>query len=301
VNLRQIEVFRAVMSTGSISDAARLLNVSQPGVSRLIQNLERRLGVALFERRKRRLFATPEAGTLHAEIERVYRGVRHVQEVAEHLKFGGQGQLRVLTSANTSLELVPRVVARLVAQFPTMRVAFEAVSTNEIVARLIADEADLAVCSAPLHHPALKTSDIGSWKLLCAIREKHPLAETKPFRLRMALSERLVAYSSDAPQSAVIDGWLDKYGIPRHVVVEVRSAYAACALVAAGVGVAFVDELSARAHGHKGLTFRSFGGAPEFPVCIATSVERPLSKVGKAFAEFAAEILEDIRRSGVAV
>ena len=59
MNLRQIEIFRAVMSAGSITGAARLLHVSQPSVSRMVRHLELQLGVALFERRNGRLFATP--------------------------------------------------------------------------------------------------------------------------------------------------------------------------------------------------------------------------------------------------
>ncbi|CAJ3076526.1 LysR family transcriptional regulator [Burkholderia pseudomallei] len=61
LNLRQIEVFRAIMLTGSISGAAKLLHVSQPAVSRLISYAEQRLGLALFERIKGRLYPTPEA------------------------------------------------------------------------------------------------------------------------------------------------------------------------------------------------------------------------------------------------
>lgn len=61
INLRQIEVFRAIMMTGSISGAAKLLNVSQPAISRLISYTETRVGLVLFERIKGRLYPTPEA------------------------------------------------------------------------------------------------------------------------------------------------------------------------------------------------------------------------------------------------
>src|SRR5258706_13184742 len=133
MNLRQIEVFRAVMVTGSTTDAARLLHVSQPGISRLIRHLDLRLGVDLFERRKGRLFATPEAHTLHDEIERVYRGVQHVRDVADHLRFGSHASLRVLASANIALQLVPQAIAQLIERFPRSRVFFEPLPTRQIV------------------------------------------------------------------------------------------------------------------------------------------------------------------------
>jgi len=85
LNLRQIETFRAVMTTGSISGAAKLLFISQPAVSRSLAHMEQRLGFALFERVKGRLYATPEAKKLHREVEAVYRGVQRVGELALEL------------------------------------------------------------------------------------------------------------------------------------------------------------------------------------------------------------------------
>ena len=72
LNLRQIEVFRAVMITGSIRGASELLFVSQPAVSRLLAHTELRVGFALFQRVKGRLYATPEAKKLFREVESVY-------------------------------------------------------------------------------------------------------------------------------------------------------------------------------------------------------------------------------------
>ena len=71
-NLRQIEVFRAVMITGSIRGAAQLLFVSQPAVSRLLSHTESRVGFPLFQRIRGRLHATPEAKKLFHEVEEVY-------------------------------------------------------------------------------------------------------------------------------------------------------------------------------------------------------------------------------------
>lgn len=281
MNLRQIEVFRAVMGTGSTVDAARLLHVSQPGISRLIRHLESRLGVALFERRKGRLVATPEARTLQAEIERVYRGVQHVQDVAAHLRFGSHAALRVLSSANTALQLVPQAVAGLIEDVPQARVFFEALPTREIVKLLVAEDADVAIASAPLDHPALEVRELGKWSLVCAVPQGHRLQQHKPLRLADALGERLIAYSPEAPQSAVIDAWIEQHRIARHVAVEVRSGYAACAMVAAGIGVAFVDELSARAHRGEGVVFLGIPKAPRFPIYSAVNVNRPVSRLGR--------------------
>lgn len=85
LNLRQIEVFRAVMITGSIRGASELLFVSQPAVSRLLSHMEQRIGFALFERIRGRLYATLEARKLFHEVEAVYAGVQRVNDMARDL------------------------------------------------------------------------------------------------------------------------------------------------------------------------------------------------------------------------
>ena len=94
-NLRQIEVFRAVMITGSIRGASQLLFVSQPAVSQLLSHTEARVGFPLFERIRGRLFATPEAKKLFHEVELVYAGVKRVNELARELHDHQEGILNL--------------------------------------------------------------------------------------------------------------------------------------------------------------------------------------------------------------
>jgi DNA-binding transcriptional LysR family regulator len=283
------------MATGSTTEAARLLHVSQPGISRLVRHLELQLRVALFERRSGRLIATAEARTLQEEIEKVYRGVQHVRDVAAHLRFGVHTTLRVCSSANTALQLVPRSIAAVVQQEPTARVLFESVPTREVIRQLVSEEADLAVSSAPVDHPALEVQEIGRWQLLCALPAGHPLLGLRRPTLARALSGRLVTYSPEAPQSAVIDHWITAHGATRQVAAEVRSGLAACAVAATGAAVAFVDDLSARAHRPEGLVFAAIRGAPSFAVYTVRNRHRPPSRLGEVFLRIAAQQLQALQ------
>ena len=133
MNLRQIEVFRAVMLAGSVTDAARLLHVSQPGISRMLAHIELQLGLRLFERKKGRLLPTPEAQALYAEVSEVYGGIRRVTERADELKSGARLSLRVLASPSTALVAVPRAVAALASEFPAARIYLETLPTREMI------------------------------------------------------------------------------------------------------------------------------------------------------------------------
>ena len=75
INFRQIEVFRAVMIARSVSGAADILNVTQPGLSRTLKQMESKLDIELFVRKKGRLFPTPEAEELFAEVQSIYKNI----------------------------------------------------------------------------------------------------------------------------------------------------------------------------------------------------------------------------------
>lgn len=124
------------------------------------------------------------------------------------------------------------------------------------------------------------------------------MAQTPPFPgcwrgldLATALRQRLIIYSPEAPQSRIIDASLEKFGIARQVAVEVRSGYAACAMTAAGAGVAFVDDLSARAHRSENLALIKIPDAPQFSIYSVTNVNPPPSQLGQTFHEMVASEL----------
>ena len=113
MNLRHMEVFRAVMLTGSISGAAEILHVSQPAVSKLLAHAARQSQLVLFERVKGRLVPTPEAQQLYEEVEKLWRGVERVRDVTRGLGDPNSGVLRLAVSASLGTHLVPvEVIAR---------------------------------------------------------------------------------------------------------------------------------------------------------------------------------------------
>src|SRR5256885_14278482 len=88
MRLRHIEVFNAVMQTGSVSAAARLINITQPAVSRTLQHAELQLGFALFQRARGRLTPTNEALALFPHIEKLFEQLDEVQRLADNLRHG---------------------------------------------------------------------------------------------------------------------------------------------------------------------------------------------------------------------
>lgn len=266
MNLRQIEVFRATMLTGSTADAARLLHVSQPGISRMIGHIELQLGLRLFERGKGRLKPTPEAQALYAEVEHVYRGVRRIDERAQALKSGGGLALRVLASPSTLLEIVPRAVASLSADYPDSMIYLESQLVRDMVRLLAIGEADVGISNLPIDHPLLVSEAVGSWSLSCVFQRGHRFEQETSVSIGEIVKERLIAFSPDTPQGRLVAEHYPRALDTGPRRIEVRSGQVACALAEAGAGVAVVDNLTARAWRQDQLSFRPIKRSPRTQV-----------------------------------
>jgi len=296
MNLRQIEVFRAVMVAGSVTDAARLLHVSQPGISRMLAHIELKLGLRLFERRRGRLTPTPEAEALFAEVEEVYRGVQRIGQRARELESGGGLALKVLASPSTALEVVPRALAALAATRPTARLYLEAQLVREMVRQLVAHEADIAVSTLPVEHALLSSETVGAWSLGCVFPADHPFVRRRSVGPRDLRAERLIAFSADTPQGRLVDAWRRRDRAWPPAKIEVRSGQAACSLVACGAGVAVVDDLTARLWLGAGLAFRPLSQGPNFPAYAVHNAGIPLSGLARDFIEQVRAAFKAIRR-----
>lgn len=297
MNLRQIEVFRAIMLAGSVTDAARLLHVSQPGVSRMLGHIELHLGMTLFERSRGRLRPTPEAHALYAEVERVYQGVQRVDEKARDLKEGKGLSLRVLASPSTALEIVPQAVSALASRFPTARIYMETQLVREMVGQLVRNEADIAVSTLPIDNALLASEVVGRWSLACVFRRDHAFAGRRSVSLREIMGERLIAFSADTPQGQLITRWWAENDLAPRSQIEVRSGQVACALAACGAGVAIVDELTARAWKQDKLGFCQLSGGPAHDVFLVRHANTTRSVLALAFHRCVKEAFGPLRRA----
>jgi DNA-binding transcriptional LysR family regulator len=285
MNLRQIEVFRATMLTGSTADAARLLHVSQPGISRMIGHIELQLGVQLFERGKGRLKPTPEAHALYVEVEQVYRGVQRVDARALALKSGGGLAVRVLASPSTLLEIVPGAVASLSADYPDSRIYVESQLVRDMVRLLSTGEADVGISNLAIDHAPLVTQVVGTWSLSCVFQKGHRFEKETSVPIAEIVKERLIAFSPDTPQGRLVADAYPSAIDPGKPGIEVRSGQVACALAAAGAGVAVVDSLTARAWPHAQLSFRPVRKAPSSKVYVVRNPNHPSSALEQALVE----------------
>jgi DNA-binding transcriptional LysR family regulator len=247
LNLRQIEVFRAIMLSGSISGASKSLFVSQPAVSRQISYTEQRLGMLLFQRIKGRLYPTPEAHRLFEEVGALYQRVEHLNEVAENLAENRIGQLRLSCSANIGQTLMPRAVAIFCKRHPAVGIVLDTLAPADMLQALLSRRVEFGVAYMPLGHPSVQARALYRNRIVAVLPLGHRLASRREIGVCDLMHEPFIGYSGDMPIGQLIQQIFGGEGSKKNQpapCIEVQQSHVACAMVQAGVGVALVGEIS---------------------------------------------------------
>ena len=283
MNLRQMEVFRAVMLTGGVGGAAELLHVSQPAVSKVLAQAQKQVGFALFERIKGRLVPTPEGQQLHAEVEAVWRGVERIRDVARNLAAPRTGTLRLAVSASLAPYLVPRAIALLTQGFPGLQSQVEILVAPIMVHALLDHSTDLGVAMQPNDHPNLVAVQSYRCGFACVMREDHALARKASLKPVDLKDERIITSSPDTPYGQALRRAYGRDHGGLRLDLQVRSSTSACWQAQAGGGIAVVDRAAVAGDTFRGLAVRNFQTTEKLPVSIVRNRYRPLSALQKAF------------------
>lgn len=259
MNMRHIEAFRAVMISGSVVGAAKLLNVTQPGVSRTIALLELRLGYALFQRKGRRLVPTSEAEALYREVEQLYVGIDRITQVAYDIRHHRAGALRLATLPALAHWLVPAVVARFLATRPQVRIFVQTLPSTQIADLVATRQFDLGVVELPMSKSGVDVQPLPPAPIVAVLPAGHRLATRDTLALRDLAGERLVLPSPQSYLRYQIDDAFNRQGITAEVVAETPTSPLVCALVAEGAGIGLVSAWTPSPHGDTRIVQRPFG------------------------------------------
>ncbi|MGM4903336.1 LysR family transcriptional regulator [Tardiphaga sp. 866_E4_N2_1] len=244
LSLRQIEVFRAVMLSGSINGASQMLRVAQPSLSRVVKRTEDVLGFKLFERTRGRLIPTDEAGVLLNLVGRVYRQLDELGEAVDRLTKGDGGMFRLGCTGSPGRCLVPRTVARMRAALPQLNFQVDVLLIDQIIDYLLFQRGECVVSVFPVRHPLVHCEPIGKGRLVALVPHRHPLATKRQISVQDLTQEPLISFEAETPHGAVVSQLFEAERLPVRVDFIVRHIETAVGLVANGVGIALVDEFS---------------------------------------------------------
>ena len=284
MNLRQLEVFYAIMQAGTVSGAARLLHVSQPNVTRVLAHTEQQLGFALFERVKGRLVPTQEAKALLPEAEKVYQQLGQFRSLTNKVKQGTQ-HLRVGAPPVLAAHLLAPTVALLSKEHG---ISFELLTANrdELCSGLLKHELDVAIAFGEETPPAIMGHMLLKENLALIAPKSTAIPAEKTVILEELISHDLpiIGLDSRDPLGLLLHQTLSARDEHYQHAITVRSYSAAAELVKNEAGFAIVDPWTAKQYRQdNAVSVHALEPNMSFSVSILFAEHTPQSIATKQF------------------
>ena len=285
ITLRQIEIFHAVMTTGNLTEAAALLQTSQPTVSRELSRFEKLIQLQLFDRVRGRLYPTVQGLRLFEEVQRSYYGLDRIKNAAASIRQFQQAQLSIVCLPVFSQSLLPAVCKPFIDRYP--EVSFNVIPQESPLLEewLSAQRHDLGLTENTLTLAGTERVTLMTMNEVCVLPAKHPLLAKAVLTPQDFDGENFISLSSTDSYRQLLDTLFHEQSIDRRMVLETHSAASVCAMVKAGLGVSIVNPLTALDYANNGVHLRSFSVEVPFTVSLIRPLHRPSSALVTEFMQ----------------
>lgn len=270
------------MLHGTMTRAADLLGMSQPGISTMIANLEHATGLTLFVRRGGRLQPTPEAKLFYVEAARALDVVENTARLAAEIRSGRRGHLAITAYPSISISLLPRVLSQFAEKRPDLQIKIITRNSGTVRDLMSTQQFDIAIAELPLDYPT-SHMEVFSYECVCMLPKAHPLAKLRQVTPGDLDGVPFVTLFRGDPIYQQLASAFSGHGARWNVVAETEFFSTACELVAAGRGVGVVDPVVSRPF-TRDLVLRPFKPAISYQIAILSPTHEELSQVAREFA-----------------
>ena len=256
-SLKSLMIFKTLVENGTATRSARVLGITQSGVSRSLAQLEQNLGLQLFIRQRNRLLATPEAQELYDEILRLVSNLDELKHSVMALREFGASRVGIAVIPALGFGFVPTLIGRLREANPRLAIYIDIMSSHEVVHAVEAGLFDLGFATLPITSNQLCIEELVETEAVCLMPRDHPLAASSEVRPEQLAGEHLVI--ANQPNIAA-DQLLRLISSRRIRIAGKTEANIAsiCSLVGNGVGLSVVNPITARDLSHPNTLARPF-------------------------------------------
>jgi DNA-binding transcriptional LysR family regulator len=243
INLRQVEAFKAVIENGTVSRAAAILNISQPAASKLIAHLEDDTGLKLFDRVKGRLAPTERGMRLYEEIDRIFDGIRQVENAIDTIRREQEGQLLIGVMPALSGSFIQEATAGFLKDRPGVFCSIQSRSSQWIADWLVTRKLDVGLISSRIDNPYIVTESLMEHPLVCIMARDHELARKRVIKPKNLDGAPFISFDPESYTGQRIAPVLEEHHVHANVVLVANVSPTLCEFVAAGLGVSLVHPL----------------------------------------------------------
>ena len=296
MNARQLEIFHAVMRSGTITGAASFLGISQPAVSKAMRAIEQSLGFKLLRPIKGRLYPTPEAQRLLPDADRIMSELSAFERLTGEVKTGGAALVRVVASSSSATALLPAAAATFQKANPAVRLSSHLLPAREVAEAVAAGEADFGLTLSPVQLPGLTVRTLGAAEMVFIAPHGHPLLERETITPGDLASYPLISFGRETHFGQLLDQAFESAGARRQIGLQVTMSLVAACYVQRGLGVALVDSFALNI-GLAGLGWRPFTPTVVLPVTLMSQGNHLLSRHANGLMSSIEKVLQAWTRS----
>lgn len=285
LSLRQLTIIRELMSSDTATAVASKLNVSQPGVSKVLRQAEDELGIRLFERIKGRLYPTPEANALLPELEKIFGAVGAFERIAADIRDATSGKISIAALPTLANVFLPDIVRDFRDVLPNVKISVQVLSSLSIADQVAEGHVDIGLLGDSTPVPTNQSEDLFHCESVCIMPIGHPLAAKEQVSLSELSSYPMVSYFLDSPFGSRIQKIFADAGIEYDPVIEAGASTTICSMVESGAGVAIVEPYLLYSERPPHVIARPV--VPVIPVSprLIYPRYRPLTKAARQFIE----------------
>lgn len=239
-SLRDLEVIQAVIDSRSVTQAAERLGISQPAVSRVLNQIEERSGRQLFHRENNRLVPSMDALLLYEEIEIIADSFSRLSQFRQR---DARRQLRILVPPTLAYDFVNPLTARFMRENPHTQIRLEIGRSEHILQALARDEADVAIADifAEQYHANLSQIPLRKTQIICVLPKGHPLCEKAEISSQDLHQQDYIALVKNNVGRSLLDQALESGTSRPNIVAEVSDLKTVFTFVEQGLGVSLVS------------------------------------------------------------
>ena len=295
MELRQLRYFATLAEELHFGRAAKRLSLTQPPLSQAILNLERELGVRLFERSRRRVELTHAGRAFLDEAQQTLLRAERAADRARRAGRGEVGRLAVGFLANTAYTLLPPVLSEFARRFPGVSLDLRELTIPQQIEALRRGNIDVGLLRPPVADAEIVADTVLEEPFVLALPQGHPLCELKRVPLKRLADETFVLFprTTGFVFHDLIMGYFLRGGFTPRVAQEVNQTHAVVGLVSAGIGVALVPA-SARKIGLAGVEYRPMREATPLARVAIARRRADASPVVAAFLEVAHKVAAQV-------
>ena len=294
MRLRQIEVFHAVYSCGSVTRAAEVLNVSQPSVSKVLAHAEQQLGYALFDRVRGKLIPTSEADRLFSHVATVYDSVDRLRHVAENLRSAESGKIRIAATPAFGIDLLPKAMSSFLTANADVEFMAETLHHDDISSALLESRLDVGLAFDPVVMPGVTEQVLAHGSFVVLTRSDVDFGGKETISIEDLKEQPFIKLDSRGPLGRILSTHIDSSGTDLNTIAYSDTYHIAKALVAYGSGVTIIDEITASAQGHSNLRSWPFSPTLRFRISALRAEAAPLSRVAQKFVTHFQESVKQV-------